>query len=452
MALIGDDGRARRAAEFHFPGFLQFRRNRAVENAAAAAAAPVSWPLGFRCLTAGQSSTLSNNQIAMMVSPAAALLSHTLNYAAGAGGTLTGSTSQMVTHGGSGTAVTAVPNTGFEFVDWSDGVLTASRTDTNVMATLSVTANFAIASHYLVWISGFPSLTGADRDPTANPDKDILINLFEYAFNLDPTVSETTIVAAGTGTAGMPLIEVRSFGPAERLVIEYIRRIDVTDLVYTPQFGADLTAGGWGPGTNETVTPIDGSFERVVIEDTVNAAPGSIRFGRLVVELASLLQAFHHAHVWDVSLEKLVAMGGEAEAFVETNRVGLGMEIDLVETVLDGVRDEKFREPGADAAAAVFFEDGDAPDVACRVEARRAERCDTGIAFDAGKSVEALRVAAVDIQFLGDFLLDAEHFPADLSKRLAVGFPVGEADDDRVHAVLRKVIRLISGGQLTRTW
>jgi len=47
-----------------------------------------------------------------------------------------------VAHGGNGSQVTAVPNAGYHFVSWSDGVLTAARTDMNVTADLSVTASF----------------------------------------------------------------------------------------------------------------------------------------------------------------------------------------------------------------------------------------------------------------------------------------------------------------------
>jgi hypothetical protein len=72
-----------------------------------------------------------------------ALDTFTLNYAAGAGGSLTGDTSQEVAYGGDGTAVTAVPDTGYHFVDWSDGSTANPRTDTNVTANVDVTANFA---------------------------------------------------------------------------------------------------------------------------------------------------------------------------------------------------------------------------------------------------------------------------------------------------------------------
>ncbi len=72
------------------------------------------------------------------------LNTYTLTYTAGAGGSITGDTPQTVNHGSDGTPVTAVPDTGYHFVDWSDGVLTATRTDTNVTANLSVTANFSV--------------------------------------------------------------------------------------------------------------------------------------------------------------------------------------------------------------------------------------------------------------------------------------------------------------------
>ena len=68
---------------------------------------------------------------------------YTLTYTAGAHGWINGTSPQTVNHGADGTAVTAVPDTGYHFVSWSDGVLTASRTDTNITANLSVTADFA---------------------------------------------------------------------------------------------------------------------------------------------------------------------------------------------------------------------------------------------------------------------------------------------------------------------
>jgi hypothetical protein len=73
-----------------------------------------------------------------------AINTFTLTYGAGLGGTLSGDASQTVGYGGSGTAVTAVPNTGYHFVGWSDAVPTATRTDVSVTTNHSVTAAFAI--------------------------------------------------------------------------------------------------------------------------------------------------------------------------------------------------------------------------------------------------------------------------------------------------------------------
>jgi hypothetical protein len=74
-------------------------------------------------------------------------LTYTLTYVAGANGSITGSLVQTVNYGASGTLVTAVPTTGYHFVDWTPGGLTtASRTDTNVTADHTFTANFAIDS------------------------------------------------------------------------------------------------------------------------------------------------------------------------------------------------------------------------------------------------------------------------------------------------------------------
>ena len=67
---------------------------------------------------------------------------YTLTYTAGPNGTITSTTSQTVTQGLDGTAVTAVPNPGHNFVKWSDDVLTATRIDTNVTADINVTAVF----------------------------------------------------------------------------------------------------------------------------------------------------------------------------------------------------------------------------------------------------------------------------------------------------------------------
>ena len=68
---------------------------------------------------------------------------HILTYTANANGTLSGTPTQTVAESSDGTPITAVPNTGYNFVNCSDGAVAKVRTDTNVHNSITVQANFA---------------------------------------------------------------------------------------------------------------------------------------------------------------------------------------------------------------------------------------------------------------------------------------------------------------------
>lgn len=68
---------------------------------------------------------------------------YSLTYTAGEHGSIEGTTSQVVPAGSDGTEVIAVSDPGHHFVNWSDGITTAARTDRGVNGLVSVTANFA---------------------------------------------------------------------------------------------------------------------------------------------------------------------------------------------------------------------------------------------------------------------------------------------------------------------
>ncbi|GMK45809.1 hypothetical protein PghCCS26_29370 [Paenibacillus glycanilyticus] len=101
-----------------------------------------------------------------------ALNEYTLTYAAAEGGTLDGQTSQKVTHGSNGSEVTAVPNPGYSFVGWSDGVATASRTDLSVVSNKSVTATFTINQYTLTYTAGTGGSINQDAAQTVEYGKD----------------------------------------------------------------------------------------------------------------------------------------------------------------------------------------------------------------------------------------------------------------------------------------
>jgi uncharacterized repeat protein (TIGR01451 family) len=96
----------------------------------------------------------------------------TLTYTAGVDGTISGTSPQTVNSGEDGTAVTAVPNSGYHFVNWSDGVLTTSRTDTNVQANINVTANFTINTYTLTYIANANGSISGTSPQTVNSGED----------------------------------------------------------------------------------------------------------------------------------------------------------------------------------------------------------------------------------------------------------------------------------------
>lgn len=70
----------------------------------------------------------------------------TLKYTAGTGGSIVGNATQTVEKGKDGTSVEAKADTNYKFDKWSDNkVTTATRTDTNVQANITVKAEFKIS-------------------------------------------------------------------------------------------------------------------------------------------------------------------------------------------------------------------------------------------------------------------------------------------------------------------
>jgi uncharacterized repeat protein (TIGR03803 family) len=122
-----------------------------------------------------------------------------------------------------------------------------------------------------------PLISGAGADP----DKDGVVNLLEYAFDTNPLISRNTILTAGTGTSGLPLIQ-RTQSPST-LSIQYIRRKTsaAPGLNYIPQFSSSLV-GAWEDfNGQETVQSIDAVWERVTVEKSASSTQQL--FGRMKV-------------------------------------------------------------------------------------------------------------------------------------------------------------------------
>ena len=98
--------------------------------------------------------TDSNVMANLSVTASFIINTYTLSYTAAANGSITGTSPQTVNYGANGSPVTAVPSTGYAFVQWSDGSTTNPRTDSTVMASLSVTASFVINTYTLTATAG----------------------------------------------------------------------------------------------------------------------------------------------------------------------------------------------------------------------------------------------------------------------------------------------------------
>jgi len=130
-------------------------------------------------------------------------------------------------------------------------------------------------------------LSGEQLGFDASPAGDAINNLLKYAFNLEPITAYSTQEAkliAGTGTAGLPLVTPPNESDAA-LTLEFIRRTNASDIVYTPQFTSNLDETWTTPTANIIVTTIDAEWERVSIEDTETPSTQEKRFARVQISV-----------------------------------------------------------------------------------------------------------------------------------------------------------------------
>ena len=186
--------------------------------------------------------------------PTAALEVVTISYVAGTDGSITGASVQSGFAGFNASSVTATPNTGYGFTNWSDGILTALRTDTNITTNTSVTANFLINSYTLTYsansggsISGSSSQIinyGSDGSTvTATPSTgfsfsawdDGLLNAFRTDIGISSTRSFTASFVTNTYEAAYTAGANGSITGSSTQTIDYGE--DASAVTATPDTG-----------------------------------------------------------------------------------------------------------------------------------------------------------------------------------------------------------------------
>ncbi|MCF7820583.1 MAG: hypothetical protein K9M44_03900 [Candidatus Pacebacteria bacterium] len=84
-----------------------------------------------------------------------------LNYSATTGGSISGDSEQIITSGGNGTTVEAIADSGYTFIQWSDGSTDNPRTDMNVLEDIDLIAEFVACGDSVTFIyNGSPVVYG----------------------------------------------------------------------------------------------------------------------------------------------------------------------------------------------------------------------------------------------------------------------------------------------------
>ena len=151
--------------------------------------------------------TISNVTAGHTIAGTFAIDTYTVSFTSGGNGTLSGTTSQTIDYGASASAVTAVPASGYHFVNWTGtgGFVTSTAnplTVANVTAAQAITANFAVD---VIPVPHDGIINPADGK-TAPTISDALA-LLNHLAGITTLTSDQLIHAdvAPLGTGGLPL-------------------------------------------------------------------------------------------------------------------------------------------------------------------------------------------------------------------------------------------------------
>jgi len=122
-----------------------------------------------------------------------------VQYSANPGGSISGDPTQQIKWNTSATAVTAVADNGYQFSSWSDGVTTATRTDTNVKSAIDVTARFVADSQNITVRTAGRGTISPSGDQTVSGGSTI-------TFTFTPATGNTVqrVVVDGQVQSGTP--------------------------------------------------------------------------------------------------------------------------------------------------------------------------------------------------------------------------------------------------------
>ncbi len=234
----------------------------------------------------------------------------TLTYTAGTGGTITGTSPQYVDNGANGNTVSAVANAGYAFSSWSDGVLTASRTDLAIAADLTVSASFVLVN-FGIFINGIDKTNLIEWDTftkteilTKEPDTlEFLIRNYPSK-TYRPSLGDEVIVF-NNGTRIFGGVVISSVDTIDGL----LRYFDVTCEDYTQILNRKLATKTY---TSQTVHDIivdlistyAPTFTTANVVASVTIATVQFNYLSLAACLTKLTQLIGGGYDWNVDYSK----------------------------------------------------------------------------------------------------------------------------------------------------
>lgn len=169
--------------------------------------------------------------------------------------------------------------TGHTFVGWNtaangSGMTYAEAAGYTADAPLTLYAQWETIPPYTQWIETYPSLSGNQALPTADPDADGMTNLLEYALGENPDVAgklSDKLTVSLTNVSGV-----------DYLTLSVTKNTSATDVNYIVETSTDLQT--WTSGAGNTVILSDTAASLAVRTDFVNV--GNPVFLRLRVTKA----------------------------------------------------------------------------------------------------------------------------------------------------------------------
>ena len=118
------------------------------------------------------------------------------------------------------------------------------------------------------WLSNYPTLTGNNILPTADPDSDGVSNLLEYATKMNPAVNDVVPQSATKN--------------GSNLEFTYTKNKSATDVTFTVEWNDELSSGSWSiVGVTQSLIPGSDNGVTQQFKATMPAGVNGRRFVRL---------------------------------------------------------------------------------------------------------------------------------------------------------------------------